>query len=258
MSGATLDEHRKRSGRDDIHSRRSDGISSIAFAGGKGGVGTTTIAVEFASMAVGCGRSVVFVDLAPGGDSHYRLDVPVPPDAHTIEDLLPLADELDERVLERALLVSPCGLLLLPAARRELELCDLPRLIRSLAPFFDIVVVDAGRMPDTIAAAFASSDSHAVVTTPDVMGVGGAGKLFDGLDRPGLERSRVSVLLNRSLGRADLLSIRDVESYLETRVAAVLPEESCVCRSAGDMGHFVHPGPSGLAVALRRLYRLLA
>jgi Flp pilus assembly CpaE family ATPase len=241
----------------DVVEARPTPVRSIALAGSKGGVGTTTIAVELAAMASADGFTVALIDLVPCGDSHYRLDIPIPASRHTVEDLLPLADELDEQTIESAMPRSADGIRLLPSPDRVVDLDGLPRLVRSLSAFFELLVVDAGRLADTVCMAFDACDSSALVLTPDVVGVGDAGRLLDEMEGTAIDRHSLAVLLNRSLRGDDLISVRDVESYLGARVISVLGEESALCRAASDRGHFVHDGRSKLSESLNRLYHSL-
>jgi len=232
-------------------------VHSIAFAGSKGGVGTTTMAVELSAMASADGFTVALIDLVPRGDAHYRLDIPVPATRHTVEDLLPLADELDGQTIDSAMPRSADGIRLLPSPDRIVDLDGLPRLVLSLSAFFELLVVDAGRLADTVGAAFEACESSVLVVTPDVVGVGDAGMLLDGMGDTAIDRRSLAVLLNRSLRGDDLISVRDVESYLGARVISVLGEETALCRAAGDRGRFVHDGHSRLSESLNGLYHAL-
>ncbi len=228
---------------------------SIAVAGGKGGVGATTLAVELSGIAAGENRSVVLVDLSTSGDAHFRLDVPLREGGHTLAEVLPLAGELDRRLLDTVLLQSPGGPLLLPPSSSPLDLSPLPRLVAAMCSFFDAVIVDAGRIAPDVEAAFSSCHTRLLVTTPDVAGVGTTGRMIEAMDS--ISDFDVSLAINHSLGGGDLVSRRDVESYLGLAVVGVLPEDAASCRSAGDRGAFIHRGRSRLAAALREFGRLL-
>lgn len=79
----------------------------LAVAGGRGGVGTSTVAVNIAVYLAQLGRSVLLVDADPGGASlHTMLDVPLPE---------PRIDEGELDVDDFALVDTPIpGLRLLP------------------------------------------------------------------------------------------------------------------------------------------------
>lgn len=236
--------------------RLSPDVRSIALAGSKGGVGTTTIAVELASLGRAHGLAVALLDLVPRGDSHYRLDVPLPASrCPTIEDLVPLAEELDEKTLQSAMLRSADGIMLLTTpADRPADLEGLPRLVRSMSESFDLVIVDAGRRAGETEASFEACDSPVLVVTPDVIGVGDAGRLLEEVGDARFDRGKLSVIVNRCLRSDDLISVRDVESYLCAPVIAVLGEETALCRAAGDRGRFVHSERTKLSESLQKLY----
>src|SRR5450756_3166913 len=99
-------------------------IKTILFHGGKGGVGTTTLAAETAGSLSRRRRRVAAVDLDIfRGDLHYRLDLPLSRGTHTLADLLPVLDEVDGRILDNAL--STCCLLYTSDAADDLLCVDL-------------------------------------------------------------------------------------------------------------------------------------
>ena len=65
-------------------------------------------------------------------------------------------------------------------------------------------------------------------------------------------------MINRSLGKADLLSQEDVESFLGMRALLVLPEDTARCRRLADEGRPIAPGRSPLVQGIDSLARGLA
>lgn len=246
--------------------RRQPG-AAFCFHGGKGGVGVTTLAAEAAFALSAAGRRVVALDLDTyRGDLNYRLDQPISREAHTVADLLPVIDELDGRILENALSVCPCGVRLLPSPRggADAALVDgdlVSRLVPALASEFEYVLIDTPPRLDTATvAALTLADAVVLVATPEVACIGGARGALEGMDRLRENDSNTVIVLNRSLG-GDLVTLRDVESFLGRPVALVLPEETARCRVLGDEGKPVASGRSalsrGISVLMHKLFDCL-
>jgi pilus assembly protein CpaE len=229
----------------------------VAFHGGKGGVGTTTLVAETAALLSNYGRKVVAVDLDLfRGDLHYRLDAPISRTTHTLVDVLPVLSEVDGRVLENALETCPCGARLLPAPvssieSRAVQEPHIMKLLPALAGEFDHVIVDTPpALTEVVTATLNASDLIVLIVTPELACLGGALKALDEIRSPELE---TKLVVNRSLGDIDTLIEADIESFLNLRVAAVLPEDTARCRRAGDEGRLLTSERSSLGQAVEEL-----
>jgi len=236
-----------------------------AFHGSKGGVGTTTLAAETAAALAAAGRHVVAVDLdLYRGDLHYRFDIPVSRGTHTLIDLVPVLDEIEARILDNALSRCSCRVRLLPvpASSEEADIVQpdhVHRLLTGLASEFDHVIIDTPSHLDGItAAALEEADLMVLVVTPEIASLGGARRLREALARRGGWNAREALVVNRALGDSDLLSVADVESFLDIPVALVLPEETARCRRLADEGHLLtaerSPLSQGILAMVRRLF----
>ncbi len=162
----------------------------IALAGAKGGVGTTTLALNLALVLADRGHSAVLVDAdseGPGVAALCRL-----------RERAVLADVLAaRRTVAESLEPGPAGLLVLPGgAIRDRLAGEVPpdpqRLIqplRTLGPAGGVGVVDSGNGAGRWAESFRrSADVVLIVTTPDSAAVLGAyaavKRLTDGREHP--------------------------------------------------------------------------
>ncbi len=120
-------------------------VRTALVAGGKGGVGTTTVAVNLAVAAAQQGTATVLVDADPDGpdvQSLCRLR-----QRHTISDVL-----RGRRTLGEALQPGPGGVMILPGAWAAADLADAPVMSQQklidqfagLATRADLVVLDGG------------------------------------------------------------------------------------------------------------------
>lgn len=141
----------------------------VVLTGGKGGVGTTTVAVNLAAELARNGRRTVLVDADPlGGDAALLAGV---------EERYTLADVLEaRRTVCEALQPGPGGLRVLPAAwalenASGTSAAALQRLIgqfEALTAETDLIVVDAGNGLNRVIRQFwRAADLVLAVTTPD-------------------------------------------------------------------------------------------
>ncbi|MCJ7745244.1 MAG: AAA family ATPase [Actinobacteria bacterium] len=235
-------------------------IKTILFHGGKGGVGTTTLAAETAGSLSRRRRRVAAVDLDIfGGDLHYRLDLPLSRGTHTLADLLPVLDEVDGRILDNALSTCGCGARLLPspassAAAGFVEERHIKKVLHALAREFDYVIVDTPCSLDRVtAAALDASGLVVLVITPELACLGGAKKALVEMETLGMVDHQTALVVNRSLDDADLFTVRDIESFLSLPVNFVLPEDTIMCRRAGDEGRLLTSEHSRLSQAVEEL-----
>lgn len=150
---------------------RAERPKMIAVASGKGGVGTTTVAVNLSVAFARRGRRTTLVD-ADGGDARIlcRLD-----ERHTLADVL-----AGRCVVREALQPGPGGIVVLPGAWGQGDVADCSaesqqRLIGQLTDLgnqTDLIVVDAGNGSSRLAKRFwQAADQVLLLTTPDLTAV---------------------------------------------------------------------------------------
>jgi flagellar biosynthesis protein FlhG len=171
----------------------------VAVAGGKGGVGATTVAVNVAVALARQGRRAVLVD----ADFHQ-------PDATALCRLREsgtVADVLDgRRTVHEILQRGPAGIQVLPGAwgARAVTECGplaqqrLVAELRRLGPHADVIVLDAGSSSNAVAARFWQAADLAVFVTTDepaaIMGCYAAIKLLTA----GRYGGHIRVLVNKT------------------------------------------------------------
>lgn len=176
---------------------------TVVVAGGKGGVGTTTISVNLSVAAAVSGKRCVLVD------GHFgRSDVAAfcaTREGYTITDVLS-----GRRTLCKALQPGPAGVRVLPGAWAAAQVTDCApaaqeRLLGELSRLdaCDLVVIDAGNGINQVVLRFcAAADETLIVTSPDAQSVMGAYAALKTL-RSSLPSASVSFLINlASVGQA--------------------------------------------------------
>ena len=194
----------------------------FAFAGAKGGVGATTVALHLAMEAAGSlgpGRSVCFMDLdLQTGDAVNLLDIE---QRRSIVDLLDVADDLTSRHIEEAVFRHASGLhlLLAPAEGEHAEDVTAQhtrQILGALRSRFDIVIVDVGSVAtEASLTAVEMADLAVVVATPDVPSMRSANRMLELWRRLEARTEDVHVLVNRAS------RISDVQPDLVESVVAV-------------------------------------
>ena len=185
--------------------------TTVALAGSKGGVGTTTLATHLALQVIvdDPTRSVCLVDLdLQKGDVPGLLDIQ---HRHDITDLVPVAEELSARVLSDVLFAHPSGLKVLLAPPQgedgeEVSERAARLILGTLRSRFDVVIVDLGAtVSDAGLVAVELSDATFVVATPDVLGLRGVRRLTGVWERlSATKEDQVKIILNRVDRRCDI------------------------------------------------------
>jgi pilus assembly protein CpaE len=215
----------------------------FAFAGSKGGVGTSTIALHLALEAAetfGTARSVCFVDFdLQTGDAGNLLDLE---HRRSVVDLLDVAEDLSERHLDEALYRHPSGLSILLAPHdgeqgEDVTAAHARQILAAVRARFDVVVVDLGSVASeaTLTAA-EMADSVLLVTTPDVPSMRGANRLLRLWERLDSRREGIEVLVNRAS------RISDVQPDLVDSVVAVPRVPTAIPADYRDLQPAVNSG----------------
>jgi len=171
----------------------------VMLAAGKGGVGTTTLAVNLSVALAKSKRRTMLIDTDPnGGDVAVLCQLE---ERYTLADVL-----LTRKSLPEVLQPGPGGIDVLPGNRASASLDDClasvgPRLIgplEKLGTRFDLVIVDVGNRANRIAKHFRQAADLILLVTdtelPSVMGAYGAIKVLAAGDHA----PRVQSLVNRS------------------------------------------------------------
>jgi pilus assembly protein CpaE len=192
----------------------------------RGGVGTTTIAINLALALRQPGREVCLVDMCSrSGHAAMQLRLQV---KTTWIDVLAQINGLSADQLDRLLLRHDSGVRLLPspfmppvrAPGGEL----VARLIGLLKPMFGVLVVDLGTLDEAGRAVATLSDLVAVVLSPDVASLQSAAAALRVLKSSNIADDKVSLILNQVTPRAGL-SNAAIEKALGRSIAVSLPYE---------------------------------
>ncbi|MEA2675886.1 MAG: pilus assembly protein CpaE [Chloroflexota bacterium] len=201
--------------------RRAASGRVVAFYGAKGGVGTTTLAINTAIAAHReLKRSVCLVDAnLQFGDHRVFLDLG--PDSHSIVDAVSAGIvELD--MLRQAIVRHETGveLLLAPASPEQAELVSQPqhhllRIVEMLRSVYDLVLVDMDeRFDDHLLDVIGIADRFVVVLTADLSCVKNVRLVLETMAQLQVPQERLMLVLNRANAFTGI-SVKSVESVLK-------------------------------------------
>jgi pilus assembly protein CpaE len=236
----------------------------LAFVHAKGGVGTSSLAVNMAVALAGMGLyRVVLFDANPEFGNVAPLLNLEP--AITLSDLYGARiTEVDERDYSRALLQHGTGLRVLSSTNRPekaayLSVAGVQQALGLLRQDADYLIVDTPvSFSEINLAILDASDLVCLVTVPRVVALKGTIEYLATLERIGFDEDRVSVILNRPAPTG--LDKATIEEFLGHRIEAEIPY-SASFDEAADRGIPVvlsHAGKAGAVESADLAGRLTA
>lgn len=217
--------------------RDDDAGDVIALWGSKGGVGTTLLATNLAGELSPVHR-VCLVDLDFAmGDVAAFLDVTLP---QSIADVFRNIGRLDERMLAGSVGVHASKVHVLgqplDLEQREEPRGDLVmRVVTAAARAYQYVVADCGSSLDEASVtAITVADHILLVTTPDIPAVKDTWRRLQFIDKLGLERDRIKLVVNRWDKRTAQLSLEDIQQNLGRRVDVTVAEDRSALRAVAE------------------------
>ena len=175
----------------------------LAFYGAKGGVGTTTIAINAAiALHRELGRKVCLVDgNLQFGDHRVFLDLGL--DRKSIVDVVS-APSIDADLIRQVMVKHDSGidLLLAPPSPETAELVrpeHLPFIAEQLATMYDYTLIDVDkRLDDVNLGVFEAAETVFVVMTADLSCLKNVRLILETMDHLGYPPAKVQLVLNRS------------------------------------------------------------
>jgi pilus assembly protein CpaE len=214
----------------------------INVFGGKGGVGTTTVAVNLATtlMEMDGVNTVALVDInAPFGDIPLFLNIEPP-----IFDWMEVSkniNRLDSTYLMSILCKHASGVYVLPSPTGPVDDPNIPRimdtLMKLMRSMFDFIVVDSGQAIDeTSRSILKLSDKVLMVTVlsmPSLINVKRFQGIFRKLGYPYEEN--VEIVVNRFNQKASV-SMEEAEETLNKKIYWGIPNDYRITMSAINQG----------------------
>jgi len=201
----------------------------VAVQSGKGGLGTTSVAINlaYAFARNHPDRRVALADFVMGGGD-VRVLLNLKP-AYDIGDLALKMDRVDEALLFSVLSSTTGGVWVLPASENE-EVSDLldataaASILNHLRAHFTTVVDCEHHMSDRTLAAFDAADRIVLVTQLLVPALRSTKRTLELCSRLGYVDSKLFVVVNRHHS-GDVLSLNDAKDVLGREVFWTIPND---------------------------------
>ncbi len=256
--------------RPDAERGRLASTQIITFFSPKGGVGTTTLAVNTALLLAGAdsrtggmGSHVLLIDLdlqfgqvATHLNLTPRFDLAgLSSDEPALNDPELAASYLTRHASGLSILAAPAN----PEADFGVTLDHLERMMVVLKPRFDVIVVDCGsRLDPRTLWMLEQADTHVLVIFPEIAALRATSLLLGFLAETATLRARTHFVVNHIFPK-ELLKTRDIENLLHARPAAEIPyTEVDMIRAVNEGVPVVlsHPASSA-AIALQGLVQAI-
>ncbi len=173
----------------------------IALAGGKGGVGTTTMALRLAAALAQRHLRIVLLDAAPGGNAATLCGIEP---RHSLAEVL-----AGQCTLAEAIQPGPGGLRIVPGTwgwdgADDVGAAGMDRLLAQLAalgPTIEMVVVDTGNHPSRLAErCWRAAERRLAITTPETAAIMETYAVIKRLAQPSAARP-IHLLVNMASDR---------------------------------------------------------
>jgi pilus assembly protein CpaE len=204
--------------------------TTIAVYSAKGGLGTTTVAVNLA-VALGAahpeGRVALVDMIASGGDVRVVLNLRP---AYDMGDLLRKVDRIDGELLDSLLTSYGHALWVLPSSDDEetverFDAAAATNVIEQLQSKFAYTVVDCEHhMSERTLAALDAADRIVLVTQLNVSALRSAQRTLSLFQRLGYGDDKVLVVINR-YSSGDVVSLSDAAQLLKREIAFKIPND---------------------------------
>jgi septum site-determining protein MinD len=228
----------------------------LAILCAKGGVGKTTTTINLAGALAAFGREVIIVDAdltAPNLSIH--LGVPnLPKSIH---------EALNGNIAtSECLYFHPSGLRIIPGSMayesaKDIKTENLPFVLQDLREKAEIVLIDGspGVSPEA-QVVIDAADFILAITTPDLAAVSDTRKTI----KMAAEHNKkvIGVIVNRVRGEEHELPLENIETFLETKIIGIIPEDSNIRTAYQQNGpvQYIHPD-STTAEAYKKLAAVL-
>ena len=237
----------------------------FAVFGSKGGVGTSTVAVNLshALMQSHADTRVAVADFAvPGGDIRLLLNVRPPYD---LGDIAGKIERMDTDLLHSVMVPSTDRLWVLaaperPEADEEVDASVAASVVKQMKSSFNSTGLDCEhRLNDRSLAAMDAADRILLLTELKVPALRAAQRMIGVFRRLGYPNDKLGVVVNRYQSE-DVVSPSEAAEVLKTEIFFRLPNDYLTCSRAATEGVPVgaHAPQSKLAASYRQLAQRLS
>ncbi len=218
----------------------------FAFLGVKGGVGTTTLAVNFASVLAQRKQQAVLMDLDwIANDVCMQLGVAP---QYTLAEVGENLDRMDQSLFEGFVTRDPLGFYVVgPPDALEHSVYFTEAMFRDFSTFlvekYESIIVDCGRtiVDEAVLAALQSAATIFVVTTQEFPALRNAQRYLGFLTRMGFTQDQIKVVVNqyRKKPSTEIATLEQVQQTLNQSIFYGIPPSSAVLQAINKGRPFV-------------------
>lgn len=216
------------------------------FLGASGGVGTTTLAVNFAGVLAQRKQQTVLIDLDFTANDCAMQTGHSP--GHTLHDIADNLTRLEPALFEGLAIRDPLGFFLIgPHAELEMRSAFTEPMFREFASFlvekYEAVVIDAGRWisDELIVAALQSASAIYLVMNQQFPAIRNAQRYIGALMRLGFNQDQIRIVVNNYQKKpsTSLATVEQVRQTLNLPVFYGVPASSAVLAAVNKGRPFV-------------------
>ncbi len=230
--------------------RGSSGTSRLgriySFLGAKGGVGTTTLAVNFASLLAQQKQQTVLMDLDfTANDCAMQLGSSP---QHTLQEVSENLSRMDQALFEGLVTRDPLGFFVVgPPDQVEQRINLSEPMFREFASFlvekYESIVIDAGRWvaDEVVLAALESSSMVFLVVTQKFPAIRNAQRYIAAMMRLGFNQDQLKIVVNEYQKKPDanLATLAQIQQTLNQPVFYGIPASSAAIAAVNRGRPFV-------------------
>lgn len=232
----------------------------LAIIGAKGGVGTSTIALNLGVALAKQQMSILLLDLHHNASTAaWQLKLPA---RASLADMLALpADQITPREVEKTLVAHSSGLRVLFGAPVSAKLVELPEahataFIRSAASLAEVVLLDLPHMLSPASKqALSLSDMVILVLSPDPLTVACAEQIVPFIESASMTGETVAFVIVNRVQSAVGLTVSEIERRLQKRCLGMMPPalEELAFADRQGVPLVLSPTQSVATIALREM-----
>ncbi len=230
-----------------MESDTSERARVIGFVGVRGGVGTTTLAMNVSAVLASTPppRKVILIDLQTSA-ANIAVQLNATPSANLLGLLHRSPNELTPEVLNQQLIAHPSGLqLLLPAISAQgsteaITAAQMQTLLNMLGRMSQAIIIDVGNnIDDNTAVVLSACHKIVLVVEPQRLSLAVAQTLIGQLDRRGMKTDRLIIAVVNRSPNVMTLDKRAIESVLKVPISVLIPPEPDITAQAADQSALI-------------------
>lgn len=212
----------------------------LSFFGSKGGVGTTTIAVNLAHTLTRLQKRVLLID-NHAEYGHVCLYLGIDGNRYHFHELIRNVNRLDSELLRGFIAKHPSGLDVLSSPEshdpnRSIDPDALERTIQFLRDEYDYLILDCETaLTEVNLAVMDTSDQICLVATPEIGAVRDLSRYIDNLSRNERATTKLHIIVNRHSSNG-AIGIEQIEKAIRVPVQTRISNNFAECQKAINLG----------------------